>query len=945
MNPSPSLRARPSLAALRRFGHRGVPALPALAAIAALTLAPARAQVQLAEYTIAWPFGWIGDRVGLAGDVNGDGRQDLLVAGTAAQGVFTYSGADGAQLHYLETGTSAQKNVTSPGDVNGDGQPDIVTADGSVARCWSRADGSELWSVAGSLGGNIGWTMAALGDVDGDGIGDVALGEPHADPSGIVSGGIIHVLQGQSGAPIHLFQGTSANQQVGKAMCGLDFDGSRGLEVAMGETSFVLGGSLVGRVLIRDAATGAQLFVHVGVTPDIDFGINVADAGDLDGDGQHDIAIASVSGFQGIVDVRSTADDHLIWSRPGVEITHLVSVGDANGDGLAELAAGEPGFLDFPGHGTVLDGASGVALGSGVGSTPGSFVSMAAPGDVTGDGVPDLLIGDEPMPWVGDEAASASLNTMPSFALNYVITNPAGGQQLGSGMDASADFDHDGHQDYVIGSDERFLVFSGATGAVLLDKPTPDLAGSQYFGGSSALAVIGDYDQDGTPDIATANPQYSVTAPSVNGRLMVLSGADGDPLYDEIGAADTALGRAVAATDDLDGDGVGDVWVSLPDKAVNGFKDAGEVQLRSGANLATVLASYHGIPQKLGRFGLTLNAGGDVNGDGVRDVAVGSSEDPPGVTNGPGTTAVLSGATGAELYRFEGTALSNDVYSAIVGDADGDDVPDILVAEPGAVLPPETSQRGRLRLFAGATGAMLWSKYGDTPNNKFSRGFGGAGDVNGDGYADVAASATAVTPATSSGTVWILSGKTAAVLDTIVLPLTKPGATNGGTLVSAGLHDAGGCADLLVSMPWLNNNGGARIYASSAGGIHGFVDLGLAKQGTGVLAPSLRFYGDLAANQLVTAKARHALPLKSCVWLVGLAQGNLPFKGGIMVPSPSPPFFAFPLGTDANGEFSLTSPNPAGVFAGLTLFHQFWFSDPGAPQKVSATNGVKEIFK
>src|SRR5262249_19184868 len=162
-------------------------------------------------------------------------------------------------------------------------------------------------------------------------------------------------------------------------------------------------------------------------------------------------------------------------------------------------------------------------------------------------------------------------------------------------------------------------LISGASGAVLLDKPTTALTGGEVFGGISALAVIGDYDHDGTPDIASGNGFYSAPGGTSNGRLIVFSGATGAQLSDEtvpMGPGSTGLARALATTGDLNGDGVNDVWVSLAFKTVSAFSNAGEVQLRSGANLATILAVYHGIPQANGQFGLTLNAGGDVNGDG-----------------------------------------------------------------------------------------------------------------------------------------------------------------------------------------------------------------------------------------------------------------------------------------------------------------------------------------
>jgi hypothetical protein len=127
--------------------------------------------------------------------------------------------------------------------------------------------------------------------------------------------------------------------------------------------------------------------------------------------------------------------------------------------------------------------------------------------------------------------------------------------------------------------------------------------------------------------------------------------------------------------------------------------------------------------------------------------------------------------------------------------------------------------------------------------------------------------------------------------------------------------------------------------------VHGFVDLGLAKPGASGKAPRLNGYGDLAANGLVTIKVRDALPFAAGIWFIGLSQGNVPFKQGTLVPLPGPLFFSIPLPADALGEVTITANNPAGVFAGLAIYHQFWFADAGASAHVSASNGLREIFK
>jgi hypothetical protein len=150
---------------------------------------------------------------------------------------------------------------------------------------------------------------------------------------------------------------------------------------------------------------------------------------------------------------------------------------------------------------------------------------------------------------------------------------------------------------------------------------------------------------------------------------------------------------------------------------------------------------------------------------------------------------------------------------------------------------------------------------------------------------------------------------------------------------------------VLLGIMTLEGNGGARAYASAQGGVHGFTDLGHAKAtATGAL-PTLKGYGGLAAGELVTLRARHAPPFKPGSWFIGLAGGALPFKQGVLVPSPLGPFFTFSVGSNGQGEFSITAPNPPGVFTGLSLYHQFWFQDPGASAGVTATNGMQETFQ
>jgi len=256
-------------------------------------------------------------------------------------------------------------------------------------------------------------------------------------------------------------------------------------------------------------------------------------------------------------------------------------------------------------------------------------------------------------------------------------------------------------------------------------------------------------------------------------------------------------------------------------------------------------------------------------------------------------------------------------------------------------VPGESSARGRVRAWSGATGLLLWERTGPTPLAQFGVGLAGVGDVNGDGFGDVGA--TAIPQSGNPGTLTLMSGPTGSNLDQFTV--AAGGTLALGQIRGAGHFDEGGCADVILGVPAWINDGGAVVYASSKGGVHGFVDLGLAKVGSNGATPTLRGYGDLAAGSVVTITARHALPFKHCTWFLGLSQGNIPFKQGTLVPSPLGPFFVIGLFADAEGTVSLSAPNPSSVFTGLSIYHQFWFSDPAALAKVSASNGMQEIFK
>ena len=102
--------------------------------------------------------------------------------------------------------------------------------------------------------------------------------------------------------------------------------------------------------------------------------------------------------------------------------------------------------------------------------------------------------------------------------------------------------------------------------------------------------------------------------------------------------------------------------------------------------------------------------------------------------------------------------------------------------------------------------------------------------------------------------------------------------------------------------------------------------------GTGAGLPGSEF-------ALEVSGALEGAPL---VEVVGLEQADLPFLGGLLVPTPD--FVRFGLSTDAHGGFSLSGTFGLGIAPGTLVFVQYWIVDPGAQQGMAATNGLKILI-
>lgn len=890
----------------------------------------ALSQELLLEMKVEGLFGPIADEVAVLGDITEDGINDLLVAG--AEGVFIVSGADASKVKHIYTGPETLFLLEGIGDVDDDQVPDFAVSDRESVSVYSTETGERLWTVEGSLGGSMGETLAALGDVSGDGVPDVAAGEPDGDPHGISSAGIVHVLSGDTGAVIRHIYGTRYYERVGDAMDAIpDLDGDGFNDLLIGDSKIYEGSPRYGRVRAVSTSDGSNIFTIQDSSPDTGFGSGVWSTPDIDGNGKDDFAVGSFNTSYERLALYSGETQLPLWSEPIGIPGRLASVDDMNNDNVPDLVAARFAFIPlYQGEMDLIDGATGAIIDSFVSGLSG-FSSIASPGDLNNDGKPELLtalFGTN-----GAQDPYAVMYSLPDVSTLYTITNPSGGDYLGSQVGVAGDIDGDGLDDYILSSLSRLMVYAGDGSGPIFDENV-----QLPMAGASSVAGFVDLTGDNVPEMIFSNGNWS-GATNFMGRLLIVSGADGSVVDDIEGAyGGQHFGVEVAPTIDRNNDGVRDFYVSVSGETLEGQKYAGEVRLLSGATRET-LQVYRTTPQQYGSFGLSLSAGGDVDEDGVPDLGVGSSMDAvyPYTT---GAFYVVSGATGEELYRIDGYPGSYSMYGDILGDASGDGVADFISNEPFWRHPddPNDSDRGRVRVWSGKDGSLLWQVEGSDIDDRFGWPAKSAGDVNGDGYVDVAVSARNG-GAEGTGEFLLLSGLDGSVLDSLDLP------TYATSLATVGSFDAGASADVIVGLPFLDNNGGAHIYAGSQGGVHGFQDLGFALKGTAPAAPQLKGYGGLAAGEQASLKVRRVLPNTLGYWFFSFDAAYLPFKGGIFVPDPYGVLFSFPVFSNMDGEFTFTGINPPDIPSGAQLVHQFWFYDGGAPFGASATNGLSEVFK
>ena len=279
-------------------------------------------------------------------------------------------------------------------------------------------------------------------------------------------------------------------------------------------------------------------------------------------------------------------------------------------------------------------------------------------------------------------------------------------------------------------------------------------------------------------------------------------------------AATVHAGWTVAGAGDVNGDGFADVLVGVPDDDPGARTNAGSAALLSGAD-GRLLLSIEGIGAG-DKLGTSVAGAGDVNGDGFADVIVGAPLADTGSRSNNGSAVVVSGFDGAVLFVFQGAAAADEFGTAVAGagDLDGDGFPDLAVGAPLAD-PAGRTNAGSVVVFSGASGAALFTIQGAVAGDRFGSAVAGGRDASGDGVPDLVVGA----PRASSlaGRVTLHSGATGATLFTA----SGSGTESLGTSVALGGDvDGDGLADFIAGAPFarvgtMSNAGRALVFSGT----------------------------------------------------------------------------------------------------------------------------------
>ena len=338
-------------------------------------------------------------------------------------------------------------------------------------------------------------------------------------------------------------------------------------------------------------------------------------------------------------------------------------------------------------------------------------------------------------------SASGSAQTVSPIQFRYLLDGVSAGDQLGASIEGPIDLNADGVMDLVVGAINT--AGSGRvraySGSTQMPLWTLTPVGQVGDTAGGDICILGDVDGDGQADLAVGAPQSFGN----RGAAAIVSLATQSVIrvIPGVGSApDDRFGNTVQAVGDINGDGISDyvITASSADPCCGHY--VGTINAYSGANNAVFWqANGAGSFDYCGRATDTL----DMDGDGVREVINCAPESY--ANSGPGYVRLHNGRTGAIMWQHSNSVAVDDRFGSnacFVDDVNSDGVRDVAVVAPGADL--AGANLGRIDLISGANGALLWRL--PPPAGATQFGLGGwesnaiisVPDLDGDGVDDIA---------------------------------------------------------------------------------------------------------------------------------------------------------------------------------------------------------------